>query len=122
MKKAILIGIGLLILFFTWHTLLELLLHAIEIVLEVLELLVDTFMEQVMGLDLYESQKATAWLGFGVFLLLLVLGLKKLILWCQETQERVGEWWGEEKIRLHALRWRFAAVGVAALLVLMLFI
>lgn len=121
MKKAIFIGTALLILVFEGHLVLEILLHIVETLLEILELLVDTFME-FMGLDLYESQKATAWLGFAVFSILAVEGLKRLMVWVQETRGKVDLWWAEEKVILKANRWRLAAVGIAVLLVLLLLV
>lgn len=125
MKKALLIGSGILILVFWWHALLELLLHAVLIVLEILELLVDTVLEHV-GLTLYEAQMVTAWLGFGVFTLLMIVGLKKANTAVQRLKTQTPLWWEEEKARLEAmrssLRWPAALVVLAALLVLALIV
>ncbi len=125
MKKALFIGSGILILVFWGHAVLELLLHAIFIVLEILELLVDTVLEAV-GLTLYEAQMVTAWLGFGVFTLLLGVALKKVNTAIQKLKIQAPEWWEEEKVRLRAmrssLRWPLTIVVLMIFLILAMFL
>lgn len=119
MKKAAFIGIALLALVFWSGPILQLLLHALIILLEVLELLVDTILEAI-GLGLYEAQAVTAWIGFGLFCLLLVEGLRRLNNWSQRVQERAPIWWQEEKARLAAmrtaLRWPIALTALVLFL------
>jgi hypothetical protein len=125
MKKALFIGIGLLILAFWGGAVLGFLLHLLVYALEFLELIMDTLLEAV-GLTLYESQMVTAWVGFGVFLLLLVVGLKKLSAYLQRLKIAAPAWWEEEKARLRAMRssmgWSLAAAGLVVLLIVMVFL
>ncbi len=126
MKKALFIGIGLLILMFWGSAVFGILLHIVVIVLETLELLVDTFLENVMGLGLYEAQAVTAWLGFGTLLLLVVVGLKKLTAYLQRLRIQAPEWWKEEKVRLRAMRsslgWPMTLVILVAFLIVAMFL
>jgi hypothetical protein len=123
MKKALFIGIGLLILIFWGDAVLSLLVHLIEIILETLELLVDHFLEGVLKLEPHEAQVATAWLGFGLFVLILVLGLKKLMTVTQRLRITGPPWWEEEKVRLRAMRssmgWPLALIVMVLFLVLL---
>ena len=100
---------------------LELLLHAVFIALETLELLVDTFLESIIGLTLYEAQAVTAWLGFGTFLLLLVFGLKRLNILMQRLKAQVPAWWEEEKAQLRLMRKTYGwSLGLGLVLVLVI--
>jgi hypothetical protein len=123
MRKALFIGIGLLILVFWGDVVLSLLVHLVGIILETLELLTDQFLEGVLKLDPYEAQAVTAWLGFGLFTLILVLGLKKLTTFSQRLRITAPAWWEEEKVRLQAMRssmgWPLALIAMVMLLVLL---
>lgn len=125
MKKALLIGGGILILIFWGHAVFGLLLHVVFIVLEVLELLVDTILEHA-GLNLYEAQMVTAWLGLGAFSLLLIVALKKLNAAMQKWRIEAPVWWEEEKARLRAMRssmrWPVAIVVLMAFLIVAVFL
>lgn len=122
MKKASLIILTLLVLVFWGEAVLEAALHGIETVLEILELLMDELLEGVLHLAPHDAQAVTAWLGFGVFALLLVYGLKKLKRWWQRLRIATPEWWEEEKPRLRAMRkslgWPLMLVVLLALLIL----
>lgn len=52
--------------------LLPLLGHIVIICLEVMELLLENFLEAVFGLELHDAQMVTAWTGFIVFTVLLI--------------------------------------------------
>jgi hypothetical protein len=123
MKKALFISIGLLILVFWGDAVLSVLVHLVEIVLETLELLVDHFLEGVLKLEPHEAQAVTAWLGFGLFVLILVLGLKKLMAVTQRLRITAPAWWEEEKVRLRAMRssmgWPLALIAMVVLLILL---
>jgi len=110
--------IGVLIVFaFTWDTLLGWLGHAIILILEWLELTVDTIYEELLNLAPEASQMATAWTGFLAALALIGWGayrLRKLYLvykdkalaWKQTKQAEFSRWWA-------ALPW-FKKLGYAA--------
>jgi hypothetical protein len=123
MKKALFIGIGLLILAFWGDAILGLLEHLVEIILETLELLVDHFLESVLKLAPREAQMVTAWLGFGLFTLILVLVLKKLARVLQRFRIQAPAWWEEEKVRLRAMRssmgWPLGLIAMVVILVLL---
>jgi hypothetical protein len=123
MKKALFIGIGLLILAFWGDAILGLLEHLVEIILETLELLVDHFLESVLKLAPREAQMVTAWLGFGLFTLILVLVLKKLARVLQRFRIKAPAWWEEEKVRLRAMRssmgWPLGLIAMVVILVLL---
>jgi hypothetical protein len=123
MKKALFIGIGLLILAFWGDAILGLLEHLVEIILETLELLVDHFLESVLKLAPREAQMVTAWLGFGLFTLILVLVLKKLARVLQRFRIQAPAWWEEERVRLRAMRssmgWPLGLIAMVVILVLL---
>jgi hypothetical protein len=122
MKKAILIVLALLVLVFWGEAVLEAALHGIEIVLEIMELLMDELLEGVLHLAPHDAQAVTAWLGFGVFALLLIWGLKKLARWWQRLRIATPDWWKEERMRLRTMRpalgWPLVLVVLLVLLIL----
>ncbi|MGZ8247706.1 hypothetical protein, partial [Methylomagnum sp.] len=100
MKKAGLIGVGLLILLIWGDMLLGLLLHGVELVLETLELLTEMFLETVFSVELYRAQAVTAWLGLGLFVLLMVFVVKRLIRRVRHWKATLPAWWRETKAEL----------------------
>lgn len=122
MKKAIFVALALLTLVFWGESVLELLAEGLEIVLETLELLMERFLEAVLSLTPHEAQVVTAWLGFGIFALLLIFGLRKLTRWWEDLNVNPPAWWGEEKERLAAMRsslgWPLVLIVLVALLIL----
>jgi hypothetical protein len=122
MKKAAVIALLLLILVFWGEAVFELLLHAVEIVLEVLELLMDELLEGVLHLAPHDAQAVTAWLGFGVFSLLLYFGFRKLRRGWVRMKLATPAWWEEEKARLAAMKsslgWPAVLIALVLLLVL----
>ena len=119
MKKAI-IAVGVLgVLIFWGDTVLEGLVHLLEIFLETLELITERLLEGLLALTPHEAQAVTAWVGFGVLVFVLITGVRKLTSWGQRLRGRARLWWEEEKPRLAArgssIGW---PLGVALLLLL----
>jgi hypothetical protein len=120
MRKAIVIGIGLLILMLWSDTVMDTALHLIHILLEILELVVETVLEGFLELTPHQAQFATAWLGLGAAVLVLIVGLRRFTLATQRLRTLAPVWWEEEKQRLQTL-WTEAGwpLGVTGLLLLL---
>jgi hypothetical protein len=122
MKKPIIIGAGLLILVFWGDVVLEWVGEILVILLETLELLTEELLEAMLALTPYQAQAVTAWLGFGVFSLLLVVVLRKLVGLAQRFRITGPVWWQEEKVRLRAMYssigWPLGVLGLVLILVL----
>lgn len=126
-KKAIVIGvvIGVVlpILIFWGSAVLELLLHAVELILETLELITERVLEFLLVLSPYQAQAATAWIGFALLMAILFFGYRKLKSWWERTRPKFLSWRDEEIARFAPLRpllgW---PLGVAVLAVLILLI
>lgn len=126
MKKALVIGIGLLVMIFWGGVIMEVLAEGVKLGLEVAELVTEELLEGLLALTPYEAQLVTAWLGFGLAALLLIIGLKKFNTWWQRFRLWQSSWWAEEKVRLEEMRsnisWPLAVVGLLALLVLVIYL
>lgn len=122
MKKAVIIGVVLLILVFWGSAILPWLVEALEIFLETLELITERVLEALLALSPYQAQATTAWLGFGLAVFLLVIGYRKLSAWWRRMQARLPAWLEEEKARLAAMRyslgWTLGLILIVGLLVL----
>lgn len=125
MKKAAFIGIGLLILLIWGDMLLGLLLHGVELVLETLELLTEMFLETVFSVELYRAQAVTAWLGLGIFLLIMFFVGRRLIRRARHWKAAAPVWWGETKAEWRAwwaaYRWLVGLLAVVALALMIFF-
>ncbi|MGX2039666.1 hypothetical protein ACWJKU_05960 [Methylocaldum sp. MU1018] len=123
MKKAVVVGAGLLVLILWGDVLLHLLITAIELVLETIELVTEHVLEALLEVTPYEAQAITAWLGFGLLILFLVLGFKKLNKIVQQAKSTVPTWWQGQKERVHlnrtALGWQIALTGMVLMLLLL---
>lgn len=119
MKKAAFIGISLLILLIWGDMLLGLLLHGVELVLETLELLTEIFLETVFSVELYRAQAVTAWIGLGLFLLLLFFVGRWLMRRVRRWKAAVPIWWKETKAEWRAwwatYRWPVSLMVVVIL-------
>lgn len=104
MKKAIFIGVGLLVLVLWWDVVLELLADLLELTLETLGLITERALEAVLALTPYEAKAVAAWLGLGLFVLLVIVVLRKIAAVTQRLQVTAPVWWEEEKVRLRAMR------------------
>ncbi len=98
------------------HHLLELMLHAVLIVLEYLELFTEETLEAALEIAPREAQTLTAWLGLGLFLIVLTLLVRKTIDLYQAFREWFDPWREEQKVRLGELYarlgWPVLALGV----------
>ncbi|CAL1241016.1 hypothetical protein [Candidatus Methylocalor cossyra] len=123
MKKAILVAAGLLILVLGGHTLLDWSVELVEIVLETVELITERLLEAVLTLTPYQAQATTAWLGFSLLVVILVLGYRKTVSWGRRLRLWVPSWWEEEKNRLRTLPlargWILGSMGVLFVLALL---
>jgi hypothetical protein len=123
MKKAGVIGAGLLAAIFWGDVLLDFLITAVELLLETLELVTEHLLEALLALTPYEAQAVTAWLGFGLLLLFLLFGFKKLNKVFQRARATVPAWWQEKKERVHISRtgigWQIALTGMVLILLLL---
>jgi hypothetical protein len=101
------------------HHILELALHAVLIVLEYLELFTEEMLEAALEIAPREAQTLTAWLGLGLFLIILTLIVRKLLDVYQGFREWFGPWWQEQKAYLKELyaRLGWPVVGLVILLV-----
>lgn len=98
------------------HHILELMLHAVLIVLEYLELFTEETLEVALEIAPREAQTLTAWLGLGVFLIVLTLLVRKTIDLYQAFREWFDPWREEQKARLGELYarlgWPVLTLGV----------
>lgn len=123
MKKAGVIGAGVLAAIFWGDVLLDFLITAVELLLETLELVTEHVLEALLALTPYEAQAVTAWLGFGLLMLILLFGFKKLNGIFQRAKSTVPVWWQEQKERIQvswsSIGWQIALTGVALILLLL---
>jgi len=123
MKKAGVIGAGVLAAIVWADVLLHVLITAVELLLETLELVVEHLLEALLALTPYEAQAVTAWLGFGALMFFLVVGVKKLNKAFQHAQTAVPAWWQEQKdrvrISLPGIGWQIALTGMVLMLLLL---
>ncbi|MGI9211338.1 MAG: hypothetical protein ACR2HF_02600 [Methylococcaceae bacterium] len=126
MKKLVVTILVLLVLIFGGemlteivHHILELMIHAVLIVLEYLELFTEESLEAVLVIAPREAQTLTAWLGMGLFLIILTLIVRKLLDVYQHFREWVGPWWEEQKTYAQDLyaRLGWPVMALAALLI-----
>jgi len=98
------------------HHILELMLHAVLIVLEYLELFTEETLEVALEIAPREAQTLTAWLGLGLFLIVLTLLVRKTIDLYQAFREWFDPWREEQKARLGELYarlgWPVLTLGV----------
>lgn len=125
MKKAAFIGIGLLVLLIWGDMLLGLLLHGVELVLETLELLTEMFLETVFSVELYRAQAVTAWLGLGLFLLIMFFVGRRLMRRVRRWKATAPVWWSETKAEWRAwwaaYRWPVGLLVIVMLAVMIFF-
>ncbi|HYE37441.1 hypothetical protein [Methylocaldum sp.] len=123
MKKAVVIGAGLLVLILWGDVLLHLLITAIELVLETMELVAEHLLEALLELTPYEAQAVTAWLGFGLLMLFLLFGFKKVNNFVQRAKLTAPVWWQDQKghfrINWDSIGWQIALTGMALMLLLL---
>lgn len=115
MKRLVVIFLVLIALVFGWelvlellHHVLELMFHGVMIVLEYLELITEEGLEVGLAIAPREAQTLTAWLGMGLFLILLTLLVRKMMDWYQNFCSWFGPWCQEEKARFREL---YATMG-----------
>lgn len=103
--------------------LLDFLITAVELLLETLELVTEHLLEALLTLTPYEAQAVTAWLGFGVLMLFLLFGFKKLNRIFQRAKSAVPVWWQEQKERVQiswtSIGWQIALTGMVLMLLLL---
>ena len=91
--------------------------------LETLELVTETVLEALLALTPYEAQMVTAWLGLGLFVLMLIIALKKLVALTQTFRTKGPIWWQEEKARLKAMTssigWPLGVAGLVFIIALL---
>lgn len=75
LKRKMLLWLGLFMLFQIWDSLLGLILHALHILIEYLELALEHLLEILFHLEGHDGQMATAWIGS----LLIIAFLYRLI-------------------------------------------
>jgi len=98
------------------HHILELMFHGVMIVLEYLELFTEEVLEIVLAIAPREAQTLTAWLGMGLFLILLTLLVRTLLGWYERLKTWFIPWWAEEKASIQAtyakMGWPLIALGM----------
>lgn len=123
MKKAGVIGAGVLATLFWGDVLLDFLITAVELLLETIELVVEHLLEAVLALTPYEAQAVTAWLGFGILMLFLLFAFKKLNGFFQRAKTDFPVWWQEQKERVQiswtSIGWQIALTGMLLMLLLL---
>jgi len=100
-KKVVLILVSILVLAIAGHLILPVLGEGSLLLLETLELTVDTLFEELLDFAPESAQIATAWIGLITLVALLVLGGLKLKATLQSVRKSAPSWWAN---KLHELQ------------------